>query len=424
MNILIVTQYFWPEDFRVNELALGLKRKGHAVTVLTGIPNYPGGSFFEGYGIFRKREEDFNGIKVLRVPLVSRGRSKGFRLVLNYFSFALFGSLLGPLYCGGRYDAIFVFEISPVTVCLPAILLKKIKKAPIFLWVLDLWPENLSATGAVSSPLILSLVGRMVKFIYSQCDKILVSSKGFIGQVSGLGFPPGDILYFPNWAEEAYGRAPDKTGLAGLGPMPAGFKVVFAGNIGAAQSFETILGAAERLKGTADIQWLIAGDGRMAGWVRDQIKSRALDGCVHMLGRHPQETIVALFGAADALLVTLRRNPVFALTVPGKIQSYLACGKPVVAALDGEGGRLIEEAGAGIACPAEDPGALAAAVLALHGMSPEARGEMGAKGRKFCEANFTRAALLDRLDVWLRDFAKKYNASDDLRSPEHAKPQK
>jgi len=407
LNILIVSQYFWPEDFRVNELALGLKRKGHAVTVLTGIPNYPRGSFFEGYGLFRKREEDFSGIKVLRVPLVSRGKSKGFRLALNYFSFVLFASLLGPFYCRGRYDLIFVFEISPVTVCLPAILLKKIKKAPIFLWVLDLWPENLSATGAVSSPLILSLVGRMVKFIYSQCDKILVSSKGFVSQVSGMGFPPGNILYFPNWAEEAYGRAPDKTMLAGLGPLPAGFKVVFAGNIGAAQSFETILGAAERLKGTADLQWLIAGDGRMAGWVRDQIKSRALDGCVHMLGRHPQETIVSLFGAADVLLVTLRRNPVFALTVPGKIQSYMACGRPIIAALEGEGAALIEESGSGLVCPPEDPVALAAAVTRLKAMSAEERVRMGAAGAAYAAANFSRADLFNRLADWIEAAAKK-----------------
>lgn len=409
MNILIVTQYFWPENFRINDLVLDLKQKGHSVTVLTGVPNYPDGDFFEGYSLFRRTKEDFNGVQVLRVPLISRGRSKGLRLALNYFSFAFFASLLGPFYCKGRYDAIFVFEPSPITVCLPAIVLKKVKNAPVLFWVLDLWPESLSATGAVSSGTVLKAVGKLVRFIYSQCDKILVPSKGFISQVSGMGFPPENIHYFPNWTEEIYRQAPDKTRLAGLAALPDGFKIVFAGNIGAAQSFATILDAAESLKGTPDIHWLIAGDGRMSDWVKDQIRLRNLESSVHMLGRHSPETIVGLFSEADALLVTLKRDPAFALTVPGKIQSYLACGKPVIASLDGEGGRLIDEAGAGIACPAEDAGALASAVLRLRGMSAGARREIGEKGRKFCEFNFTRAALLHKLEGWLLEGAKKYN---------------
>lgn len=407
LNILIVTQYFWPENFRINDLASDLKRKGHSVTVLTGIPNYPDGRFYEGYGIFKKREENFNGVRVVRVPLVSRGGSKGFRLALNYFSFAFCASLIGPFYCRDRYGAILVFEPSPITVCLPAIVLKKIKKSPVFFWILDLWPESLSATGAVSSAFVLKVVGRLVRFIYSQCDRILVSSKGFISQVSGMGFPSEDIRYFPNWTEEIYWQAPDKDKLNGLKALPDGFKVVFAGNIGAAQSFGTILDAAQRLKGTPDIQWLIAGDGRMSGWVRDQIRLRNLENCVHMHGRHPPETIISLFSAADALLVTLKRDPAFALTVPGKIQSYLACGKPIIASLDGEGGRLIEEAGAGISCPAEDPAALVAAVLALRGMTPEVRAEMGERGRKFCESNFARFSLLNKLEGWLTEFPKK-----------------
>lgn len=409
MNILIVSQYFWPENFRVNDLALGLNQRGHAVTVLTGIPNYPDGVFFEGYSFFGRNEEDFGGIRVRRVPLISRGKSKGLRLILNYISFAFFASLLGPFYCRGKFDAIFVFQASPVTVGLPAILLKKIKKAPIVFWVLDLWPESLSATGAVSSAFVLKTVTGLVRFIYDHCDRILVSSKGFINQVSGMGYPPDNINYFPNWTEDVYSQAPDKARLAALEPLPEGFKVVFAGNIGAAQSFGTILDAAERLKEAADIHWLIAGDGRVSDWVREQIRLRGLESCVHLLGRHSPETIVALFSRADALLVTLKKEPAFALTVPGKIQSYLACGKPVIASLDGEGGRLIEEAGAGIACPAEDSVALAEAVMSLRSMSGPQRAEMGEKGRKFCETNFTRSRLLDQLAGWLIEGAKKYN---------------
>jgi len=390
----------------VNDLALDLKQRGHSVTVLTGIPNYPDGRFFPGYGFFKRTTEDFSGIQVLRVPLVSRGKAKGLRLALNYFSFAFFASLLGPFYCKGNYDAIFVFETSPVTVGLPAILLKNIKKAPIFFWILDLWPENLSATGAVSSPFILGAVRRLVRFIYANCDRILISSKGFLAQVTSLGFPQENVRYFPNWAEDVYWR-----GAAGVTEpaegLPEGFKIVFAGNIGAAQGFDTILKAAAILREKPDIHWVIIGDGRLAQWVVGEIKNTKLENNVHMLGRHTPETVVKIFSTADALLVTLRPDPAFALTVPGKIQSYLACGKPIIASLDGEGARLVEEAGAGIACPAGDAEALAKAVLALYNMPRESRAEMGKKGFKFCKDNFSRDTLIGNLEAWMSELVKK-----------------
>ncbi len=414
MRLLIVSQYFWPENFRVNDLALALKQRGHDVTVLTGIPNYPEGAYFPGYGLFQKRAEDYNGVRVVRVPLVSRGKSKRLRLVINYFSFVLFASLLGPFYCRGDYDAIFVFETSPVTVGLPAIVLKWIKKAPIFFWILDLWPENLSATGAVKSPAVLSAVGRLVRFIYSQCDRILISSKGFAKQVTSLGFTAENIHYFPNWVEDAYWAQPKDSLPPDLARLPEGFRIVFAGNIGAAQSFEAILAAAEILRGHKDIHWLIIGDGRMADWVNVQIKERKLEDTFHMLGRHSPETVVDICAKADALLVSLRPDPAFALTVPGKIQSYLACAKPVIASLDGEGAALIAESGAGLACPAGDARALADAVSSLKAMPREEREKMGGRGLEYCRRNFTRDGLIASLEGWLTEVAKKYNKPTDL----------
>ena len=406
MNILIVSQYFWPENFRVNDLALSLKQKGHSVTVLTGKPNYPDGNFFDGYWAFSNSEEDFHGIRVRRVPLVSRGSSKGLRLALNYFSFAFFASLLGPFYCREKYNAIFVFEPSPITVGLPAIVLKKLTGTPIFFWVLDLWPESLSATGAVSSAFILKAVGGLVRFIYSRCDRILVSSKGFVNRVSWAGGAREKIFYFPNWTEEIYARAPEQVWPSSM-PMPEGFKIIFAGNVGAAQSFPTILDAAENLKDEPDIHWIIIGDGRMLDWVKTQIKLRGLAGCVHLLGRHPPEDVVGLLAAADALLVTLKKDPVFSLTVPGKMQSYMACGKPIIACLDGEGAALIDESSSGLACPAENAAALAKAALALRDMSEEERKRMGENAARYCEANFNRAMLMDKLENWLKDTTKK-----------------
>src|SRR5690349_8507872 len=184
MKILIVSQYFWPESFRINDLALGLKERGHNVTVLTGMPNYPSGRLFSGYAMFSPTKEIFEGIPILRVPLIPRGSKGRWRLALNYISFALCASLLAPLRCKGPFDIIFVFEPSPVTVGIPALVLKKLMQAPIVFWVQDLWPESLSATGAVKSQRVLQWVANLVGYIYRRCDCILVQSEGFIPYVT------------------------------------------------------------------------------------------------------------------------------------------------------------------------------------------------------------------------------------------------
>ena len=406
MKLLVVSQYFWPENFRINDLAVGLAERGHEVTVLTGKPNYPEGRFFASYGFFRHARDDFHGVDVVRVPLVSRGGGGGMRLALNYASFALFASLLGPFRCRAAYDAILVYEPSPVTVGLPALLIKKRTGAPLLFWVQDLWPESLSATGAVRSRPLLALVERLVRFIYRGCDRILVQSLAFSEPIQRLGVENDRILYFPNSAEDFYqpvegNQAPQEV------VLPPGFRVMFAGNIGAAQALETVLAAAEKLRGHPDIHWIILGDGRLAPWVRDEVARRDLGRCVHLLGRHPAESMPRWFALADAMLVTLKREPIFALTIPAKVQSYMACAKPIVAALDGEGGRIVRESGAGIAVPAEDPDALAQAVLKMYKAPEGDRRNMGLRGRSYFEANFERRMLLERLDRWLHDLARR-----------------
>ena len=333
MKILIVSQYFWPENFRINDLAIGLQEKGHHVTVLTGQPNYPTGKFFPGYGFWKKRREDYQGIDVRRVPLVARGNGGAWRLMGNYFSFALFACLLGPVMCRGKVDRILVYEPSPITVGLPALLLKKVKRAPLFFWVQDLWPDSLSATGAIRSAWILKLVEYLVRVIYCGCDRILVQSRAFCLPIVNLGITPDRILYFPNSAEKLYHPVVLQPNAKEHTQMPNGFRVMFAGNIGKAQDFETILGAAEHTQSHPDIHWVILGDGRMFSWVGDQVKRRGLTKTVHLLGRHPVEAMPRYFSLANVMLVTLRRDPIFALTIPAKVQSYLACAKPLIAAL-------------------------------------------------------------------------------------------
>lgn len=398
MRILVVTQYFWPESFRINDLVAGLTEKGHAVTVVTGMPNYPSGELFKGYGVFTPAVEKFGETVVYRCPLFTRGRGSKWRLALNYLSFALSASALAPLRCRGSFDVIFVYEPSPVTVGIPAVVMKKLKKMPILFWVQDLWPDSLVATGAVTSHWILEAVAKLVRFIYRHCDCILVQSEGFISRVSQMGVESRRIHYFPNWAEAFYRPLELNAEAPELHELPQGFRVLFAGNIGVAQSFDTILTAAEQLKAFPDIQWIIVGDGHLKEWVQDQISARGLTGTVHLLGSRPAHAMPRYFAAADTLLVTLKRDPAFAFTVPSKVQSYLACGRPIIAALDGEGAKVIERSGAGFAAAAEDAQDLAARLLTLYRMSPDARRDMGMRGRQYYEAEFGRDRLITRLE--------------------------
>lgn len=401
LHILIVSQYFWPESFRITDLALGLKARGHAVTVLTGMPNYPGGRLFEGYGPLSPASQAHEGIEIKRVPLIPRFAGRGWQLALNYLSFALSASVLGPLRCRGPFDAIFAFEPSPITVGIPAAVLKRTSGAPILFWVQDLWPESLEATGAVRSKRVLGWVSRLVRWIYRRCDRVLVQSEGFVPRVTALGAEPSRTHYFPNWAEAVYRPVQVPADAPERAAIPQGFVVLFAGNIGQAQSFATILGAAERLREHGDIQWVVLGDGRERQWVEREIERRGLAGCMRLLGQRPVETMPAYFALADAMLVTLRRDPVFGLTIPSKIQSYMACRRPIVASLDGEGAQVVRTSGCGLASPAENAEALAEAVLALYRLPREERERMGDRGRAFYLEHFERERLLARLESWM-----------------------
>jgi len=406
MRILIVTQYFWPENFRINDLAQGLHNRGHEVTVYTGKPNYPEGKFFPGYGFFRHGNETFGGIRVIRVPLVPRGNGGNARLALNYLSFAFFASLLAPFRVFGGFDVILVYEPSPITVGLPALVLKALKGVPLLFWVQDLWPESLVAADVVRTRRILAGIERLVRFIYHRCDRILVQSKAFVEAIRPYGIRRERILFFPNTAEAIYQPVELEPDAPERAQLPAGFRVMYAGNIGAAQDFATILGAAERLRDETAIQWIILGDGTSRPWVEAEVKRRGLGRSVHLLGRHPPESMPRLFALADTMLVSLRRDPILAMTLPSRVQSYLACGRPIIAALDGEGARVIKEAGAGIVPGSGDPDTLARAVMAIYRMPETGRQAMGLRGRRYFEQHFERQALLTQLEGWMLALAR------------------
>jgi glycosyltransferase involved in cell wall biosynthesis len=413
MRLLIVSQYFWPENFRVNEMVAELVSRGHTVTVLTGRPNYPDGEIYQAYANDPSAFMSYAGAEVLRIPLRPRGKGS-VRLVLNYASFVFWGLLAGPWKLRGReFDAVFVFLSSPVTSALPALLLRRLKQVPVAIWVLDLWPETLSAVGVVRSPRALAWVGSLVGFIYRRCDRILVQSRAFIDNISHWSSDTSRVRYFPGWAEGAFDGD-----IQALEPAPEvqpyldTFNVMFAGNIGDAQDFPAILAAAEHLRSRAEIRWLIVGEGRAMDWVRHEIARRQLDKQVILLGRHSLERMPSFFRAASALLVSLRSDPVFAMTIPGKVQTYLASGIPLLGMLDGEGSRVIEESGAGLVCAAGDGTGLARRVEELHAMEIEARHEMGKRGQAYCHQEFDRGMLMSRLEDLLSEMALEPRASD------------
>lgn len=408
MRILIVSQYFWPEQFRINDLALALKERGHEVTVLTGMPNYPSGRLFEGYSWFKKHCDNMAGISIYRVPLFLRRQGRGWQLALNYLSFALSACLLGCWFLRKqKFDVVFVFEPSPFTVGIPAILLRRLKRAPMLFWVQDLWPESLSATGAVKSKRVLALVGRMVRMIYRHCDRVLIQSRGFMERVVQSGADRERVRYFPNWAESFYQPVEHSLSSDTGEEMPDGFRMMFAGNLGSAQSLGTIVEAAELLKDDPEMQWVIVGNGRQKQWMENQVERRGLQKCFHFLGAKSAELMPNYLSQADALLVTLRSDPIFALTIPSKIQSYLACGKPVVAALDGEGAKVVEESGAGFTISSGDAGGLAEIVQKMKVMDESKRIEMGNSAKQYYDKHFDQKQLMNQLESWMNEVIKE-----------------
>ncbi len=395
MNVLITSQYYWPESFRINEVVESLRRVGCHITVLTGQPNYPQGEMFAGYSAagFGAQQHEA-GYSVFRVPLVPRGRGGALGLVANYLSFVFSASLLGPwLLRKQRFDVIFVYAPSPIIQAIPAVWLAFIKRAKLVTWVQDLWPQSLEATGFVRNRRVLAMMAVLVRWIYRRNDLLLVQSQAFIPPVKVMaGKTP--VLYHPNPGELAFSQAqpPGPPALV----LEPGFNVVFAGNLGTVQALGTVLDAAELLRPHAGVRMVLVGSGSRSEWLQQEVLRRQLDN-VQLSGRYAPEAMPGILGQASALLVSLVRNPIMSQTVPSKVQAYLAAGKPIIASLDGEGARVLEESGAGVSCPAEDAVALAQAVLRLRAMPSNELQRMGEASLIYYKQHFDPAVLATRL---------------------------
>jgi len=404
VKILVLSQYYWPENFRINEVAQTLNTKDVDVEILTGKPNYPAGEVFGGYNAMGCVQEVLKGLQVHRVPLFPRGKG-GVRLALNYLSFVLSATVFGPrLLRGKQFDAILVFAPSPILQAIPAIFIGRLLKCPVLLWVQDLWPESLSATGYVRNRWILRAVEYVVWWIYRRVDLLLVQSKAFTPKIQAMaGGTP--VAYHPNsFVDHAIISGSRDVECPAL---DCSFPVLFAGNMGNAQAVEVVLEAATILRDVKGIRFVMIGDGSRRGWLMQKAAERGISNLVFP-GRYPVETMSVLMKRAAVLLVTLADTEIFRLTVPSKVQAYLAAGRPIIACLNGVGAEIVQEAGAGVTVPAEDASALAQAVMTLYTLPEQERREMGMRGRRYYEEHFSHEKLVDKLIEYLDQAIRRY----------------
>lgn len=394
-RLLFICQYFYPETFRGNDIAFDMANRGIEVTVICGIPNYPKGKFFDGYGFFKKHKERINGVRVIRIPIIPRGDGSKIKLMLNFFSYFINASLFLPfhLLLNPKYDCCFVQQLSPVMMSVPGVIFKKITGRKLFTWVLDLWPESLKAAGGINNSRILSFFQWFAKLQYRNSDVIFVSSNGFKKNIKTKGNFESKIELVPNWAEDEI----KSYEILNIPKFPDGFNVVFTGNIGEAQDFDNIVEAAKLISPEEKIHFILVGDGRKKCWIEEQIRSCRLEDVIYLLGRYDMKYMASFFNAADCLLLPLKDDEIMNLTVPAKMQAYMTGGKPIVAMINGEANNIINEVNCGIAVEASCPKKLISAIRKIKDLPFEERLKMGDRGKRYCNLNYNKSSILDYL---------------------------
>jgi glycosyltransferase involved in cell wall biosynthesis len=399
MNILIVSQYFWPETFGINDIALGLKEKGHEVSVLTGIPNYPEGKFYPGYSFFNISREKWNGILIYRSRLFPRGKNNSIFLSLNYLSFALLGTSK-VLRRRNRYDRIFVYQVSPVFLIIPAIFAKWRFKIPLLIQVMDLWPETLASTRQGKNPLLIKWVGRISDYLYSKADLLLLPFTSSIPILEKRGIPKNQLIYLPNSTDSFYLPVPSNPKFDHL--FTGEIHFLLAGNLGESQGLELVVHAANYLREKyPQLRWILVGDGRSKLHLEKLVKEKNLEKLILFPGRFPSTVVPELIARADATLLTLKKEPIFSITVPNRLQSYMACGKPIIASIDGEAAEIITEANAGLVAPAGELKQFIAIAENFIQSSKADKEKWGLNARTYFLQHYEREKILEQLDAIL-----------------------
>ena len=400
-HILLISQYFYPEPFRVNDMAAEWVKRGYKVTVLTGIPNYPMGKFYDGYDYRHKRRECWNGVDIIRIPLIPRGNSRNKLLnaagmAANYLSFIVSGR--GWVKKNNiKADLVFTVEVSPMTQALIGTWYKKRYHVPAYLYVQDLWPENVVTVTGIQSKAVIGPINRMVDKIYRETDEIFTTSPSFVKAIVNrkTKVDRKKVHYWPQYAEEFYRPMP-RQNIDGI-PDDGSFKIAFTGNIGTAQGLG-ILPETARLLKTENVKFIIVGDGRFLPELERQIEKRRVREKFILLPRVPASRIPEILSACNAGFISFAQTPLWEMTIPAKLQSYMACGKAIIASASGETKRIIQEAECGICCEIGNAQALADGIRELIRADCQ---DMGRKARKYFRENFDKKKLMDQMERFI-----------------------
>lgn len=401
-HILVISQYFYPEEFRINDICREWIERGHEVTVVTGIPNYPHGKFYKGYGWFRKRREEYEGIHIIRIPLVPRGKS-AITLTLNYVSFITSG-FFWKMFTKVNADKVFIFEVSPMTQALVGVWYALKRRVPCFIYVQDLWPENVEIVTGIHNKGILYVIDRMVDYIYKNCTKILATSPSFVRRIekrdSAWNGEESKVVFWPQYAEEFYFPAPRKK----MPDMPENrkFKIVFTGNIGYAQGLDILPRTAAILrKKNAECIFIVIGDGRYQEEFQKEILKNDVKEMFLLLGQKKAEEVPYYLAWCDVAFISFADNPLFEMTIPAKLQSYMACGMPILASAMGETKRIIEDSKCGLVCELGNAQALAYTVIRFIQMSTESVCSMSNNALLYHKQHFNKKNLMDHVEELL-----------------------
>ncbi|MDN5372929.1 MAG: hypothetical protein PWR19_1975 [Carnobacterium sp.] len=402
-HILVISQYFFPEQFRINDMCEEWIKRGYKVTVVTGIPNYPVGKFFDGYGLFTKKRENYKGIDIVRLPIISRGNNS-ITLVLNYLSFVISG-FLWQLFTKIKADQVFIFEVSPMTQALPGVWYAKKQQVPCFLYVQDLWPENVEIITRTKNKFLIHLIGRMVDYIYMNCTRIFTTSKSFKKSINERQVPIEKITYWPQYAEEFYQPISSKE--IALSKNRETFDIVFAGNIGNAQGLDILPKTAEILKLkdiNTKVRFNIIGDGRYKNTLTKTVNDYNVGDMFNFIDKQPAENIPKFMAVNDAAFICLTSSPLFKMTIPAKLQSYMACGISIIASAGGETSKIIEEAEAGLTAPPGDEQKLAEIILKMACKTENEILTLGKNAKKYSDLHFNKTILMDEMENYFNNF--------------------
>ena len=399
-KILVVTQHFWPENFRINDIVEGFLQDGIAVDVLCGLPNYPKGEWFPGYSAAGPFEEEWHGARLYRCKEVPRRGNTSVNIFLNYVSWPWYAAHALHRLPGG-YDAVFCFNTSPVLMCWPAIRYAKKHHIPFTNYVLDIWPENLYSVLNVKNKALRAIAQGVSDALYKKADRLIAMSEPLQQRLcQRTGMPPQKIAVIPQYCEDFYAvPQPDAALQAQFGGR---FNLVFTGTFTPAQSLETVITAVQdaRSRGADMLHLLLVGDGMSRAALEAKVKELHAEDAVTFYGSVPATDIPKFTALADALIVCLSDSPDLGLTVPAKVASYMAAGKPVLASMDGAGNAAVAAAG-GVSSPACDAAALADNLLALTRMGAAQRAAMGQSAKEYYLAHYRRSELLRKLEHFI-----------------------